>query len=82
MKVIVILAVVVVAAYAETCTSPGDCTATSCGTGTELHCVDGACTCTHAATGDGACTNANDCHGRCNHGRHHCIDGRCRCSHF
>ncbi|XP_062580706.1 serine protease inhibitor Cvsi-2-like [Saccostrea cucullata] len=83
MKVILVLAVVVVAAYAESCTRPGDCTATNCGGGSELHCVDGTCTCTTAASGDGACTSVDDCHGRCDHGRrHHCIDGRCRCTHF
>lgn len=74
---------IIILVYAETCKAPGDCSQTSCGSGAELHCIDGQCTCTTAAGGDGACVNADDCHGRCDRfERHHCIDGRCRCTHF
>ncbi|XP_078323153.1 uncharacterized protein LOC144622368 [Crassostrea virginica] len=83
MRVAIIFACVLVAVYAERCSQPSDCSATTCSSGAELHCVDGACTCTTNAGGDGSCVNADDCHGRCDHGhRHHCIDGRCRCSWF
>ena len=44
---------IVLAVYAETCTLVGDCTATTCGSGADLHCVDGQCTCTTAAGGTG-----------------------------
>ncbi|XP_061170232.1 serine protease inhibitor Cvsi-2-like [Saccostrea echinata] len=83
MRTILILAVCVVAAYAETCSSHADCTNTLCSTGFELHCVNRECTCTHEANGGEPCTNVHDCHGRCTHthDREHCIDGHCRCSH-
>ncbi|XP_062580707.1 serine protease inhibitor Cvsi-2-like [Saccostrea cucullata] len=83
MKAIFVLAVVVAAVTAERCSDTGDCTATTCGGGSSLHCIGHLCTCTIAASGDGACTMASDCHGRCDGARqHHCIDGRCRCTHF
>ncbi|XP_078323151.1 serine protease inhibitor Cvsi-2-like [Crassostrea virginica] len=82
MRTLLVLAVVIVAVYAETCTLVGDCSVTTCGTGADLHCVDGQCTCTTAAGGTGGCTDNGDCHGRChNGGRHHCINGQCRCAH-
>nr|XP_011417812.2 serine protease inhibitor Cvsi-2-like [Crassostrea gigas] len=83
MRVVLILACVLVAVYAESCSAPADCSATTCGSNAELHCIDGLCTCTTAGSGDGGCVNTDDCHGGCHHGgRHHCIDGRCRCTHF
>uniref|UniRef100_K1QY13 Uncharacterized protein n=1 Tax=Magallana gigas TaxID=29159 RepID=K1QY13_MAGGI len=51
MKTVFILAVVLVAVYAETCSRLGDCTTTTCSGGAELHCVDSQCTCTTAAGG-------------------------------
>lgn len=39
--------------YAESCSLVGDCKIVTCSSGTELHCVDGQCTCTTAATGTG-----------------------------
>ncbi|XP_048776779.2 serine protease inhibitor Cvsi-2-like [Ostrea edulis] len=82
MKVILILAIVIVAVYAEVCTTgPRDCSLTVCPTGAELHCVDSLCTCTTPAIGSGACSTGPDCHERCPHGRPHCIDGHCRCGH-
>ncbi|XP_062580703.1 serine protease inhibitor Cvsi-2-like [Saccostrea cucullata] len=83
MKVVFILALVVVAVSAERCDDTRDCTLTTCTGGSTVHCVNDQCTCTTAASGDGDCVRADDCQGRCDHGRqHHCIDGRCRCTHF
>ncbi|XP_061193089.1 serine protease inhibitor Cvsi-2-like [Saccostrea echinata] len=85
MKTLIVLAVVIVAVSAEMCRDTASCSTstTSCASGSELHCVNHQCTCTTAGSGDGGCTMADDCHGRCDHGgRHHCIDGRCRCTHF
>ncbi|XP_061170233.1 serine protease inhibitor Cvsi-2-like [Saccostrea echinata] len=83
MRTFFILAILVAAVYSEDCRRHEDCTATTCASGSELHCVNHQCTCTTAGSGDGGCTMADDCHGRCDHGgRHHCIDGRCRCTHF
>ncbi|XP_056013269.1 serine protease inhibitor Cvsi-2-like [Ostrea edulis] len=82
MKAIFVLAAVIVAVSSEMCRDDSSCSVTSCNTGSTLHCIQHQCTCTVAASGDGGCTMATDCSGRCDHGReHHCIDGRCRCTH-
>lgn len=43
------------AVYAESCSAPADCSATTCDSNAELHCIDGLCTCTTAGSGDGKC---------------------------
>ncbi|XP_048778199.2 serine protease inhibitor Cvsi-2-like [Ostrea edulis] len=83
MKTLFVLAVVILAVSSERCSDTGDCSATSCSSGSTLHCIGHQCTCTTAAGGSGGCTAVADCHDRCDHGRqHHCIDGHCRCTHF
>uniref|UniRef100_K1QCB2 Teneurin-2 n=1 Tax=Magallana gigas TaxID=29159 RepID=K1QCB2_MAGGI len=85
MKVVLVLACVLVAVYAETCKAPGDCSQTSCGSGAELHCIDGQCTCTTAAGGDVSAETCNilgDCTTTtCSGGAElHCVDGQCTCT--
>ncbi|XP_062580719.1 serine protease inhibitor Cvsi-2-like [Saccostrea cucullata] len=79
MKTLFVLAVLIAAVYSENCRRHDDCTTTTCGTGSEIHCIFHTCTCTTA--GGATCTMASDCHDRCTFGRqHHCIDGHCRCT--
>ncbi|XP_061183224.1 serine protease inhibitor Cvsi-2-like [Saccostrea echinata] len=80
MKVAIVLLVLCVVQYisAETCSSVGDCSNTSCDSAHTLECHSGQCTC--AA---GACSTASDCSGHCRifgrNGKWHCIDQHCRC---
>ncbi|XP_048776642.1 serine protease inhibitor Cvsi-2-like [Ostrea edulis] len=85
MKTVVLLACLIGYALSETCTSShSECKHTSCDSTSELHCVDGLCTCTTATSM--ACRTLQDCQSitdwDCQQSRRHCIDNVCRCSRF
>ncbi|XP_048728477.1 serine protease inhibitor Cvsi-2-like [Ostrea edulis] len=85
MKTVVLLACLIGYVLSETCTSSHtECQHTSCDSTSELHCVDGFCTCTVAT--NMACTTVKECQAltdwNCPQNRRHCIDNVCRCTRF
>ncbi|XP_052680811.1 serine protease inhibitor Cvsi-2-like [Crassostrea angulata] len=86
MKAVAVLLVCLIGyVYSESCTnSVSECQHTSCDSSSELHCVDGLCTCTTPT--NMACRTQQDCLNiadwDCPANRRHCIDNVCRCSRF
>ncbi|XP_052797817.1 serine protease inhibitor Cvsi-2-like [Mya arenaria] len=77
--VLAVLAGLIAVAFGESC-GPSQCVHTQCDATSQLHCVDGLCTCT--VQGSSTCSAKDDCP-HCDNNRHrHCIDGTCHCERF
>ncbi|XP_022314422.1 serine protease inhibitor Cvsi-2-like [Crassostrea virginica] len=85
MKYVVLLTCLIGYVWSETCTSShSECRHTTCDSTSELHCIDGLCTCTTAH--NMRCSSLQECQSLtnwdCPQNRRHCIDNMCRCARF